>query len=761
MGLSLTDNTLAALAQAAKEPNIVLKIDGIARVFGAQLIKKYVRFGDGSEFGDPESDPDAFYIGGMNLVANQDNLITLDGSSTSIKQTLNTDKGQGASITSLQMALIDDGYATELITPGAIVDDMLQRQCLVYMGFNGTAWPDDYVVIFRGLVTEILADPGKVTLTINSPDDKKRTNIYKKLETKLSSTINSSTTSIATTDKSYWLRKKAYPTGVYDSSVSFYFRVDDEIIQYDTIDGGGNFTGIVRGALGTTAASHDAGATCESFYRLQGNGIDLALKLMASGFVDNPEEGLIQPFVRDYPVSSVNVGGAERYDNALFFRGVNINDELGLTIGDWVHQTRFAANAANNVNTPKQIVDIIRGEAGDFIIVDDVSYVDETATETFNIGVSFTSQYSTLPDGCRMTPSEIDVEEHLRLKRLFLSSVEYDFYIKDGIDDAKEFIEQQIYKPMAAYSLPRKARASIGYHIGPIPGTNIQTFNETNVKNPTRTQLKRSTNKNFWNEIIYKYDEDALEDKFFTGYITISADSKTRIPGANRTMVIEAKGMRTSLSADNIAQAQGLRRLKRYEFGSETVVIETTLESAYAVEVGDIVVFDGSQLQLPDIKTGQKGMAPRFFEIANKDLTIKTGAVRLELIDTKFDGAARYGLIAPASFVKSGLSTTQFIIEESFASRFLSAEYRKWKSLRRCSVRVRNSDFSQVDDSVIISASSNTITVSPALSFTPSAGMIMELTAYDDADVTDQVKLIYGHMRNSAFADGQDQFKML
>jgi hypothetical protein len=50
---------------------------------------------------------------------------------------------------------MDDGYVTQLITPGEIVDDILQRKCLVYYGFAGTAWPEDYTVIFRGVVTDI------------------------------------------------------------------------------------------------------------------------------------------------------------------------------------------------------------------------------------------------------------------------------------------------------------------------------------------------------------------------------------------------------------------------------------------------------------------------------------------------------------------------------------------------------------------------------------------------------------------------------
>src|SRR5690606_28299737 len=106
MALTLTERARAALGQVAKEPNVVLEIEGLDTVFGAQIIQQYVRIGGGNpvpedenlipNIGDPETDPLAFYIGGFNLVGDQDNLISFDGTSTSIKQTLSPDKGEGS-----------------------------------------------------------------------------------------------------------------------------------------------------------------------------------------------------------------------------------------------------------------------------------------------------------------------------------------------------------------------------------------------------------------------------------------------------------------------------------------------------------------------------------------------------------------------------------------------------------------------------------------------------------------------------------------
>ena len=146
----------------------------------------------------------------------------------------------------------------------------------------------------------------------------------------------------------------------------------------------------------------------------------------------------------------------------------------------------------------------------------------------------------------------------------------------------------------------------------------------------------------------------------------------------------------------------------------------------------------------------------------NKTLNIKTGDVKVDAVDTNFNGAARYGLISPSSKIATGVSTSEFVIKESFSGKFSAFEYRKWKNLVGASILVRSADFVTFDDTVITSASSNTITVSPPLSFTPSVDMIMELTKYSDMDVTDTTKLIYVHMQNNAtFADGKSQYQML
>lgn len=748
MALELTQNQFLATQEFTKRPNIVFQIDGLDTLFGAVSIKKIVQIGDpGLEIGDPEVNPNGFYIGGFKAILNQKTLIDFNGTSRTIRQTLNQDLGQGSSISAFKIALVDDGTLIDLITPGALLDDVLGRKARIWYSVNKdtTSFPEDYNVVFRGIITELEYDAGSVVFSINHPDNKKKAEIFKLAEDELFASITNSATSLTLVNAVNFLAPMQGPDLTISGAFQGYVLIDDEIIRY-TGKTGNTLTGLSRGQFGTTAAAHDANAQVSSRYRLSGNVMDLALQMMLSGWGDY--------YVESIPVKNFNIiTPLDIVGNSILFDGADFEVLYGLRVGDYV-TTSGAGNGANNF-TLRQIIDIVTVTGGTYLVVDGAALVDEADTPAI---ASFRSQYDVLPDGWRMAPDEVDVDEHLRLKQLFLSSMEYDFFLKDTVD-GREWLEKQIYSPVACYSLPRKARASVGYHIGPIPGQNIKTFNEANVLNPDAISVKRSTNRNFFNEVVYSYDPDYIEDKFTRGRITISETSKAQIPGGAKTLNIDSMGLRESLGGANIATSQSNRRLDRYQFGAESFTIDVTYGSGYSVEIGDILIFDGTNLQVADIKNNQRGMAARLFEVQNKSLDLK-GVISLDIVDTSFDGSARRGLISPSSIIQNGISTTQFVIQASFGSRFASDEYRKWNGLIRPAVRIRNADFSIDEMTVIVGVSFNTITVN-ALSFTPTAGLIMEFAPYDDINTTDQQKLIYAYMNNTVFADGGAQYLQL
>lgn len=743
MALTLTDRTLQVLKRVNILPQYVLEIDGVSTVYTATLISAVIKIGDtGLTIGND------WQIGGFAQLADQSDTISLSIGTTEISQQLNPDKGAISSISSMKVSLVDynDG-ATALITPGSVVTDMLARRCKVYIGFDGTSYPEDYSIVFRGIIDDIVSEQGAISLNIAHPDQKKRNTIYELASTSLDGAITDSDTTITVLDTDQFLVGITGPDGAVDSSFTGYIKIDDEIIKY-TGKTSTTFTGCLRGQLNTTAASHENEADVNSFYRLTGNGVELALKLMLSGWGGAFEE--------EVEVTSFNqLTPALNVPNAMYFQGVNLKTKYGLHEGDYI-TTTGASNGANNV-TLKQIETIEILDSGTYIVIDGVTFVDESTTSAV---VDFRSQYDTLPDGLMMHGDEVDVDGHILWYRRYLSSFSLDFYLKDTIE-GKEFIEKEIFLPMGGYSLPRKARASMGYHSGPIPTETIAIIDETNVTNAKNLALRRTMGKNFYNTIIYKFDEDSLEEKFLTGWVETDTDSKDRIPIGNKSLVIESRGMRKSLQGASNANLVATRLLNRYKFAAEFIDnVKVKFSTGYGIEVGDIVLFDGSSLNISDTINGVRGAPPKFYEVINKKMNLKTGEVSISLVNTNFSTNNRYGLISPASKIQSGSSNTVFTIKESYSGLYGTNEYRKWEKYVGCSVTVRSSDFSTSGTAVLESVVGNTITVASSLGFTPSADYVMELSHYNNQ--TETIKLIYTFMTDAAtFDDGEDRYRMI
>lgn len=757
MAITLTDRAFNASLEVSKQPNIVLQIDGVDEIFGALPIKKFVRIGDTDlEIGDPDTNPNAFFIGGFNLVENQNDAISFEKSTTTIRQQLQIDRGKSSSIPSFQVTLIDEnGQITELITPDETQSpafDLLGRACRIRYGFENTAYPDDYITIFRGMITNIESGAGYIKFIINAGDNKKRKTLFKEGNAELNGAITAGATSLIVDDSSDFLEKIDDPsTGSPSANFETYIRIDDEIIKYQSITGN-TFNSLTRAQFGTTAASHDDESDVSSFYQITGNVMDVALQLMLSGF-----DG---PFVEDVEITNFEfVSSLESIANTLVFKETDIFDLHGIVEGDLV-TTTGASNGANNVSL-KPISLIETNDNGDTIVtISGVTFVEEKDTSAV---VSFRSQYDVYPDGMKMRGDEVDIAQHLFIQNTFLPANSYDFRLTEAIDNGKDFLEEQVYSPNAAFSIPRSAKASVGYHIGPIPGQNIKTLNQDNIKDPAALVIKRSTDRYFYNEIQYRFDKDNFEDRFLGGDITINQDSKNRISQVEKTLKIDAEGMRSALSAKSIASQQASRRLSRYKFGAENIDVETLLKDGVSLEIGDIVLFDGSGLQISDTKTGSRDFQTRLMEIENKSFALTKGNVALKLVDTNFDGQQRFGLISPSSLVKTGLSTTQFVIKESFGGiQFGENEFRKWAGFVQPKIRVHSPDFTTRNDTTtLVSFSGNQFTVSPALSFTPVSGDIIELDDYSAVSLETQLVFAFISDTGDSFNDGTDAYVLL
>lgn len=746
MSFELTERALAASNQTSIKPQILLEIEGLDTVFSAVIVKKFIKIGDpGLSIGIAiAGESEVWKIGGQTAVEDQSDLISFSqGTSTEIRQSLNIDKGTGESVSSVQIALVDKNLeVTKLITPGNQITELLGVRCKLWLGFEGTSFKNDFIVIFRGLVDDIVSSSGLIKINLAHPDQKKRSKLFTKVDTLLDGTISAGVTSMTVDDTS------AFTIPPTDSSLKTYVRIDDEIIRYTGITAT-TFLGLARGELGTTAAVHDDDSNIESFLRLEGNSIDLALKLMLSGTTG--------AFATAVDITHFRtIDATTNLTNALFFQGIDIFQEHGIVTGDTV-TTTGAANAGNNFVT-RTITDIARTELGSYLIVDGAALVTENDTAAI---LSFFSQYNTLGsgNGLSIKPDEVDIKEHLSVQSLFLSSFDYDIYIKDTID-GRTFISEELYNPASAFSIPRKSQASVGVHTPPLPTVLIPTLDQTNVTNPSKLSIRRTINKNFFNTVVYRFEDDPLEDKFNNVNITQDGTSITRIPVGNKALEINSKGMRTGLSAVANANSAANRRLSKFRFGAEEIIgINVLFSTGYSLEIGDLVILDLTSLQLSDIQSGTRAGESRLFQVTNRKINFRNGQISIDIVDTNFDKDIRYGLLSPSSQVKSGASTTVFTIEQAFASEFGANEFKKWTGFIGASVVVRNPAFSISGVSTILAINGNQITVASTLGFIPLAGYIMEMDDYDNQ--TDDVKLTYTFMRDSAFTDGKVQYSML
>lgn len=738
MASTLTANALAASQNQSLNTILVLEIDGAAFLYTSGNLQEGT-------------------IDALTDVANQKQIISLSksgGTSSEIKQSINIDKGTDESITSMRVTLIDYNLqATELISPGVVVNDILGRRCSVWLGFAGTLWRDDYLIIFRGIVDDIDAKSGVITLNIAGPDQKKRGSIFPKAQTKLTAILTNVATTATVTDTSQFLMPYTGPSGSIDTSLKLYVRIDDEIMRYQTSTSTTLAT-LTRAQLGTTAVQHEIDADVSSFYTLEGNAVDLALKLMLSGVSGNYVTGVdVTNFVQIDP-APVTVA------NSIFFSGINLEMQYNPIIGDYI-TTTGASNGANNV-TLKPITQVTQTNLGWYIVVSGVTFVSEVGSAAT---ISFRSQYDVFGTnaGMGLAGYEVDAAEHLSLKTQHLSSSNYLIYLKDTIDSGKDFLSEEIYNPVAAFSIPRKARASMGYHAGLIPGSQLETLSADNITKPIELSLKRTINKNFYNTIIYRFEEDELEnDKFLSGNVVIDGTSVAQIPVGNRALTILSKGLRDSLGGFSQTSVAAKRRLSKYKYGAELISkASTNFATGFGIEVGDVLYVDMASLQLVDINTATRNGVVRLFQVVNKSLNFTTAVVTFDLIDTNYNLNARYALVAPSSLVASGASNTVFTITASYSQTLYgSDEGAKWRNYIGAEIVVRTADYVTSGRANIVSVVGNVITVDASLGFTPAANYIVEFGDYDN--LTTAVKNRYASMSNGSndFADGTKPYKM-
>ena len=713
MAIELSAKAKVLLSKRTLQPNIILEIDGVDTIYGAIDVFKLIHFGDpGLYFGKP-----GIVFGGSYPDQNAKPYISLGTSGNSISQQLLQDKGGTQSISSFSVDLVDKNQEiSNLITPGKVVDDILGRRCKCYLNYGGGIHPQDSIIFHKGIISNIEAGAASINFTIDSAERLKHQDFFIKGSAKTTTSLTNSDTTIAVDSTANFLLPADAGT------LKTYIQIQDEIIEY-TGKTGTSFTGCVRGSLGTTAVSHSTNEDANSIYELNGNAIDLALKLMLSG---GDEYFATDIAVKQYGASLPS----DLLPSAISFEIEDVQNFYGLVVGEKFTTTN-SINGANDV-TDAVITGFGKNDYGSWITTDQTFVLEYNSTAT----ISFKSKYAVLPDGLAMIPDDVDVERHELLQSRFATTVaDYKFYLKDTIQGS-DFLNTQIYYPTGFYSLPRKTRASLGITVPPIADQEIVFLDENTVVGASSIKSKRSTNKNFYNAVVYAYEKNVIDDKYKTGVINFSATSQNRINViGNKPLNIQSDGLRSSNATNTLTRIVGRRQLERYQFGAELYTgVKILGKAGINLEVGDITVFGSEALQMTDTVSGTRNYTPKLFEVVNKNLSVKDQSVTVDLLATNFQIDGRYGVISPASYVDAGSTTTKVKIKDSFSTTAPNKEKDKWTNYIGQPITVRSLDyaFSETRTFVGIDPSDDyAMIVSPALSVAPSAGYVVDAPDYD------------------------------
>lgn len=718
MVLQVSSKAKTLFEQTRLSQQIILEIDGIGLFFSSLSTEELWRIGaEGVTIGQS-----GLVVGGTIASADNRNYISLTGTTNNITQQLQVDKGGSGSVSRFNVELVDKNQElTQLFKPGNEVSDLVSREANVYVGLEGGTHPEDSIRIYSGVVTSQEAKQGSWRIGIDHPEFLKRQDLFVNISGKLTAAITDSDVELTLSDAD--VADLILPL----DDVTCAVLINDEIMTYTGVDTALNkITGITRGQEGTTAVAHDIDDDVSSYYIIEGDPIDISLKMMLSRKTGNEE------YKTDLePASFVRIGDGSDVADAIFFASTTFIDDNGLVVGALVSVTG-ATNPANDI-TAVPITSLSTTENGTVVVVGGAGLVLETSTAAL---VSLRSQYDVYPQGagCNMSPTQVDIRQHLDIAQRLSAELPD---IKLRLDDtivAKDFITEELYLPAGLYRVDRKGRASVAATTPPLVTEALPTFTEDNVRNANKLNMKRQLSKNFYNAFVYKFNPNPLAlGDYKTGTVLFSQNSLNRIKTGTKSLTITSNGFQDDTETRNFITKQSRRFADRYQFAAESVDIEVLYADGFEVELADVVLFGSPGLQVVDTESGTREFTPRLMEVINKTMNLKTGLIKLRLLDTGFNQDGRYGVVSSSSFINTGATTTTLPLKPSFGSGEFDIERNKWTNLIGEEVKVRSVDFTFNETVRLLqfdSGSTDSVVVTPALSSAPLEGYILEVANY-------------------------------
>lgn len=200
--------------------------------------------------------------------------------------------------------------------------------------------------------------------------------------------------------------------------------------------------------------------------------------------------------------------------------------------------------------------------------------------------------------------------------------------------------------------------------------------------------------------------------------------------------MIEAEGVKPTGFTDKVNILSN-KALSRYQYGAESIEVRVGFGFGFEIEIGDVVLLKGDELQISDSSQGNRLFKPRLFEVQNKTMYLSGQPITLKLVDTAFNLNGRYGVFSPSSKVSTGSTTTVLNLQRSYGTTLgLGFEGDKYKTLIGVKLRIRSEDHSFAEDRYLLridTANKNGLILSAALSTPPLENYIVEVSPYSSS----------------------------
>jgi hypothetical protein len=239
----------------------------------------------------------------------------------------------------------------------------------------------------------------------------------------------------------------------------------------------------------------------------------------------------------------------------------------------------------------------------------------------------------------------IDVPGLLALREGEFSGVWFDFVITRPID-GKQFIEEQILKPLGLYTIVRaNGQLSLKTMKPPVEQTPVFSFSAKNILGIPQTQRQNIIN-------LVTSQMDVQQGGITTaarsyGY-QVSYEQQTSLQTYRQVyeQQIQSTGLRLARGGTMLSRLLADRTFRRHAFAPPTYHFTAQL-ATLPVELGDYVWL--SHAKVLDLKTGKLGLNNVVCEVLDKQPNYTQATVDFTLLDTRFINISPPYQIAPAA----------------------------------------------------------------------------------------------------------------